>query len=95
MDGSPRRFGCPSCGVSAQAANEAALARIRESGLCQGCRAGRTLSRRPEITALLVGFWRRAGFPESSSWLGAAFPRSVPLLTAPESGETAAGRLAH
>ena len=95
MDGSPLRFGCPSGGVSVQAADEAALARIKESALCQGCRAGRPLSRRPAITALFVGFWRRAGFPESSSWLGAAFPRSVPLLTASESGETAAGRLAH
>ena len=95
MDGSPLRFGCPSGGVSVQAADEAALARIKESALCQGCRAGRPLSRRPAITALFVGFWRRAGSPESSSWLDAAVQRSAPALPVPETDALAAGVLAH
>ncbi len=65
----PALFRCPRCGHVELPVNPLARTRLEESGLCQGCRAARTLSRRPWLTADFVGVWQRVGFPASDSWL--------------------------
>ncbi|MBE0616998.1 MAG: hypothetical protein IH608_03600 [Proteobacteria bacterium] len=93
MRGSLLTFLCPACGTREQAANENALGRLRQEGLCQGCRARRSLERRPELLPLYVGFWKRSGFPASASWLaavGSALPKG---LTASNRDVAADGRL--
>lgn len=72
-------FHCPACGAWERASTEAALLRLEHEGLCQGCRAARTLERRPELLPLFVGFWRKSGFPASSTWLAAAPDRPAEL----------------
>ncbi|MDW7710869.1 MAG: hypothetical protein SCH98_10370 [Deferrisomatales bacterium] len=71
-------FHCQACGVWERAATEDALVRLQREGLCQGCRAARTLERRPALLPLFVGFWRKSGFPASSAWLAAVLPPTAP-----------------
>jgi len=87
-------FHCPACGVCERAPTEAALLRLEREGLCQGCRAARTLERRPELLPLFVGFWRNSGFPASPSWLAAASPPAA-HATAPERPAEPAAVSAH
>ena len=70
-------FLCPKCGVTERPANGAALERLLGVGLCQGCRAARTLKLNPWLLPLFVSFWNQTGLPESSSWMDAV---EVPSL---------------
>lgn len=67
MDAAP--FRCPRCGHLQIPANPLAQACLEAGGLCQGCRAARTLRRRPWLLAGFVRTWEQIGFPESDSWL--------------------------
>jgi hypothetical protein len=67
-----RPFHCPACGTSEIPANKLARAKLMEVGLCQGCRAGKTFQRNPQLLPLFVAFWSRHGFPASDFWLEAA-----------------------
>lgn len=88
-------FQCPACGVREGVANGAALARLCHGGLCQGCRAARSLERRPELLPLFVEFWRKSGFPASSSWLNAAVPGSGRTRAAPNYEAPAVAGMTH
>ena len=77
-------FRCPACGAREQALNPQALGRLRQEGLCQGCRARRSLEGKPGLLPLFVGFWRRSGFPASSSWLDAVPARPAVTLASPK-----------
>jgi len=74
----PVLFRCPRCGHVELPANSLARAHSEASGLCQGCRASRTLSRRPWLTSDFVDAWQRVGFPASDSWL-----REIPAWGSP------------
>jgi hypothetical protein len=95
MGGSLLTFVCPACGVREAAANPDALARLREERLCQGCRARRSLERRPELLPLLVGFWQTSRFPTSSSWLHATLSVKEPGIASPQPQKTARAEAPH
>lgn len=64
LNSGPVTYRCPGCGQERTAENMAALEMIGKAGGCQACRVMKTLEARPELTAIFVEWFDRAGWPD-------------------------------
>jgi hypothetical protein len=60
---------CPRCGHEPLLVTPGERAWVAAGGLCQGCRAARTLRRRPWLLAQFVSAWDVTDYPGSPTWL--------------------------